>query len=706
MIYTTNKIKCGYMNEKNNLFINDRKSSEWDEGIFIIIILAILLLPILFYPYCITAFVPIKSLSLQIFVLFALTLWILRIITFNKLEWNTSDLHKPIFLYLLLGCLSIIWSVNIYNSLLTLPLFLAGPILYFIVSNTIKEQNKIEKILLVIIIMGTIMGVYGILQYFGIDFEFWGGNVGRKQVFGLFGNVNYFAEYIILPLSLTIGLILAKNSIFNRVFLFIALIAMGGALFFTFTRGSYLAIAVTIPVILFFYFKSSIDEKKKVFYKKIIFYFLFLVIIALSIIYIPHPLNKEASPLGKLRQRVTIESLTSGSSALRRMATWKFTWMMIEDYPILGSGIGTYGYQSLKYQADFFAQEQNRDIYPHGFAVQAHNEYLQTWSELGIIGLLFFIWIIFAYYRSVLINFRKLEEKQKAIIIGLSGGVTAVLIDAIFGFPLQLAASLSLFWMFLGLTTVQISISKYNGKENLLQKKNKTGKEAHEEDDNSRNTGTILKKSILYIIVITVMVICILFLVRPFMARIYWYHGNQELTRENYNEAIAIYEEGLKWNPWQGELYYDIGNILASRGINQLALQYFHKAEKYTDQHNLPLYIATLYKRRGEISKAIPYLEKAIKYQQDKDSMLPLQLQLGNIYLAGKDYKNAERHFAGAINNDPNSAEGYYGIAGAYLNQRKKEQTIEALEKVIELAPESKLAGYAKTTLTKIKLGE
>ena len=102
MIYTTNKIKCGYMNEKNNLFINDRKSSEWDEGIFIIIILAILLLPILFYPYCITAFVPIKSLSLQIFVLFALTLWILRIITFNKLEWNTSDLHKPIFLYLLL----------------------------------------------------------------------------------------------------------------------------------------------------------------------------------------------------------------------------------------------------------------------------------------------------------------------------------------------------------------------------------------------------------------------------------------------------------------------------------------------------------------------------------------------------------------------------------------------------------------------------
>jgi tetratricopeptide (TPR) repeat protein len=202
------------------------------------------------------------------------------------------------------------------------------------------------------------------------------------------------------------------------------------------------------------------------------------------------------------------------------------------------------------------------------------------------------------------------------------------------------------------------------------------------------------------------MVISILFLIRPFMARVYWYHGNQELTRENYNEAIAIYEKGLKWNPWQGEMYYDIGNILAMREINQLALDYFHKAEKYIDQHRLPQYIATLYIRRGKINKAIPYFEKTIKYQQNKESMLQFQLQLANIYLTIKDYENAERLLNEVIKNKPGTVEAYYGLAGIYVNRGKKEKTIEALQKVIELAPESKLAGYAKTMLKKIELGE
>jgi hypothetical protein len=173
----------------------------------------------------------------------------------------------------------------------------------------------------------------GILQYFGIDFRFWKGNIGRQKVMGLFGNVNYFAEYLILPLSLTIGLILSKNKIFSKFFLLLALLAMSLTLFFTFTRGSYLAIAITIPVMLFLYFKSAKNEQGKKFYIKIVLLFLLLTIIALAIIYIPHPLNKKGTTLGKLRSRVTIEALTSGSSTLRRIAIWKCTWMMIKDYP-------------------------------------------------------------------------------------------------------------------------------------------------------------------------------------------------------------------------------------------------------------------------------------------------------------------------------------------------------------------------------------
>jgi tetratricopeptide (TPR) repeat protein len=184
---------------------------------------------------------------------------------------------------------------------------------------------------------------------------------------------------------------------------------------------------------------------------------------------------------------------------------------------------------------------------------------------------------------------------------------------------------------------------------------------------------------------------------------VYWYYGNQQIILENYNPAIKLYEKGLKWNPWQGEMYYDIGNILANKGINKTALEYFHKAEKYVDHHKLPQNIAITYLKLGDIKAAIPYLEKTIKYQSDKEEMLPFQLELGNIYLLQKDYSNAERLFKEIITNNPDNFETYYVLAGLYINQGKREQAIKALEKVIEIAPESKEAGYAKTTLTKLE---
>ena len=180
------------------------------------------------------------------------------------------------------------------------------------------------------------------------------------------------------------------------------------------------------------------------------------------------------------------------------------------------------------------------------------------------------------------------------------------------------------------------------------------------------------------------------------MARVYWYYGNQQIVKGNYQEAIKIYEKGLKWNPWQGEMYYDIGNILAKEGLNTPALEYLHRAEKYVDHHNLPQNIAAAYLKKGEIEKAIPYLEKAIKYQQKKEDLLPLQLQLGNLYLTAGDYQNAERQFKSVLQVNPESAEAYYGLAGVYISEGKKEETIAALQKVIELAPESIEAKHAQ----------
>ncbi len=695
------------MNQQRNLVSSERKSSKWDEGIFIVLVLLIVIPPIIFYPYSTPAFAPIKDLSFQAMVLIGLTIWVLKIFTSASIYWQVSSMDKPVFLFLLWGCLSLIWSINIYNSILALPLFLAGPILFFVINNFTRQQKSIDKLLLIIIIIGFCFGIYGILQYFGIDFSFWAGNVRRQRVMGLFGNVNYFAEYLIFPLSLTVGLILSKNKSYNKLFLFLAMISMGLTLLFTFTRGSYLAIVLTITVMLLLYFKSAANAQIKDSYKRIILLFLLLAIVALALIYIPHPLNRNNTTLEKLRSRVTIETLTSSNSILRRIAIWKCTQMMIKDYPILGSGLGTYAYHTLKYQAEFFAIGNNRDIYPHGKAVQAHNEYLQLWSELGAIGLLIFLWLIISYYRYLLKYLKEVKDEEKAKVIGLAGGITAVLIDAIFGFPLQLSTSISLFWMFLGLSTCQISITLQDKKE-IIPNERRTGKNKKAVVEYNKKKISILENKTIKVIacttVIVLTIICFFSLTRPFIARVYYYYGDELITKPNKNnEGIELYKKGIRMNPWLGELYYSIGVDLLKRGFGIPALEYLHQAEKFMDFHNLPQSIAYLYLNRNNYEEAIPYFEKAIKYQRNRESMVPLQIQLANIYLTRNDYQNAENYFIDAIDNNPNSAEAYYGLAKAYIKQDKVEQAKEKLKKVIELKPESELAEEARTVLIKLE---
>lgn len=83
--------------------------------------------------------------------------------------------------------------------------------------------------------------------------------------------------------------------------------------------------------------------------------------------------------------------------------------------------------------------------------------------------------------------------------------------------------------------------------------------------------------------------------------------------------------------------------------------------------------------------------------------MEPLLLQLGNLYLTAGEYNKAVHQFERVTFNNSDSAEAYYGLAGAYLNQDKKEKAIEALKKVIEISPESKISGYSKTLLINLE---
>lgn len=651
------------------------------------VIALVVLVPIAFYPYCRTVFIPAKELIAEILVILGLMFWGFKVLSQEKTKLTSSTLNFPILSFISICILSLIWSDSFFVSLKELPLFLAGPLLYFIITNNISNERQISRILNILLIVGSLFGIYGIFQYNGIDFSFWIRNIGRQQVFGLFGNVNFFAEYLIVPLPIAVSLFFTTQNKLKKILLLIGVIVMGASLTATFTRGSYLGFGVSLIFMSFLFLisrgKNFIKKNRKIFIAISV-----IIIIITSLFIIPNPLNKSGTAIEKIKSRISISQLSQSYSIKRRIATWKFTILMIKDHPLLGSGIGTYKYNTLKYQAEFFKQGENRSLYPHGFADKAHNEYLQLWAEIGIVGLGIFIWLIISYFSCGIKILRKIKDEYKqGIIIGLMGSVVAVLIDGLFGFPLHLPATVILFWLVLALTIVIIKIEA-NAEENNIVRKN--------------SNPTSRFKPLLYIAITLLTIFLCVAITRPFIARIYWYYANREIKNENWDEAIKISEKGLKWDPYLGRLYYGVGLILQKKEIYNLALEYFEKTDKYTDIPSLPNNFAFIYLKKGELDKAVIKLKQAISYQSSEKSMYPLYSELGNVYLQLEKYKSAESAFLSALKINPEFVNAHYGMAGAYLNQNKAEKTIVILQKIIELAPNSKEAQYARDMLQKI----
>lgn len=685
--------------EQKEIGISKNSASFFINAIEASIIALLILTPLVFYPYLVRIFNPPKELAFNILVIFSLMFWFLKMTAQEKVKIIRTPLNLPVLAFMTICAFSLLWSDSPMVSLLELPLFLAGPILYFIIVNNIHNDHQINRLLTSLLIISSLLGIYGIFQYQGIDFSFWKANIGRQQVFGLFGNVNYFAEYLIVPLPLAISLFFVARNRTHKILLLLGILTMGGSLLLTFTRGSYLAIGISSTFMFFLYLvsrgKGFIKEHKKIF-----IFILVLIILITFLFALPNPLNKSGTVISKIKGRISITQFTKDLSLKRREATWKFTILMIKDHPLLGSGIGTYKYNSLAYQAKFFDQENNRSLYPYGVTDKAHNEYLQLGAGLGVLGLGIFFWLIITYFKYGIKLLKRLKDKyNQGIIIGLMGGIVAVLIDGIFGFPLHLPATLVLFWLFIGLIVSLNRSENHSEQETKIEEVKKAGPKPK---SNKIQSNIYKFKSFLYLLIILLSLFLCVMVARPFVSQVYEFYGVEYAKKADYNTAIENFHEAVKWNPYFGMIYYNLGQILSQKGIYGVSIEYFEKAGKYMDHPDLPRRLAYLYLKKGQLDKGIAKLKQAISYQNTEKSMVPLYADLGKLYLQARMYKLAEVAFGNALKIAPDFVNAHYGLAGAYLRQNQQTEALEEFQKVIDLAPDSQEAKNAQNIMQKI----
>ncbi|GAH18929.1 unnamed protein product, partial [marine sediment metagenome] len=266
-------------------------------------------------------------------------------------------------------------------------------------------------------------------------------------------------------------------------------------------------------------------------------------------------------------------------------------------------------------------------------------------SEMGIIGLLFFLLFIYLFYHHSIKIIKELEKnEEKIILIGLISGITITLFHSIFSFPLHIPATSAAFWFIVGLTVVL---------EEMFLKKDRNSKIIKYRriffySDNNKIILNIFKTSTMIIVIFFIIILINTLIIKPYIAEIYYFSGMRDSVDKNYEKALSNFEYSAKLDNYNGRNLHALG----------------------TTYYNLKIY-----------DKAERVLQRAKNYITDVNTFY----NLGLVYSQVSLYKKAEEEFKQTIYLNPKFTKGYHYLGLLYFQQEDYDNAIEQWSKILEI---------------------
>jgi O-antigen ligase/Tfp pilus assembly protein PilF len=344
-------------------------------------------------------------LIMRLLLLGALMVWMIHRMKEGTIPLIRNRLIPVVALFLGWAGLSLLWAPYKNPSVQWFISLLMYAVLFGVVLLGIRTSRQVGQVVLVLVGMGLCEGVLGITQY---------GWFGEARAKGTFFNPNFFATYEVAVLSIVLGILSGVPWSQMKRWPNICLLSIAVIAFCAFvvaqSRGGVLALVIAMAFIGCYRFGKIA--------------LMILIVSLLAGVVIPNP----------LKQRV-VDVAAQDPYAFSRIDIWKNSIERIVDRP-LGIGLGMYQYSSFQYR---FPIESNIVRYGKR-AESAHNEYLQTATELGVGGLVIFLFGIVLWGLEAKKVLRSQQEpRERGLVLGLVGAVLGILVhgavDSVFHEP-------------------------------------------------------------------------------------------------------------------------------------------------------------------------------------------------------------------------------------------------------------------------------
>jgi len=326
----------------------------------------------------------------------------------------------PVVAFAVLAIISFAFSIYKHDSFFALlRLFGYIGIYYLVVNNFDRMMHR--RLLALVICIGAGLSLYGFLQYFGaLNHSWW---APKEFLAATYVNHNHFAGYLELVIPVTIGMLFSRRlqSLGYRLAVVAALMIMLTVFIFVQSRGGWISLAIALMVMNIVLIKEGRLKKKS------LFVFLFILGLIFSFFYF----NRD-----EVSQRIETLTDTRDLSLQTRLEIWQGAVKMVRDNPLIGVGIGAFDYGFSQYR-------------PEGFdarAVNAHNEYLNVASEMGIPASLIMFWIF------IIVIAAGLKKKHfSPRRLGCAIGILSLALHGLIDFNFHIPANMLLFSVYAGL---------------------------------------------------------------------------------------------------------------------------------------------------------------------------------------------------------------------------------------------------------------
>lgn len=534
---------------------------------------------------------------------------------------SNSNIKLPasrtiLFLYAIIGwsTLSLAWTINFGEGLMRLMPWAIGTIFMIMTYQAFDVREKIDLLLKVILWLTAVLALIGILQHLiGLDII-----IQRIPPASTFGNRNLGAQFMLFGLPIAVYLFWKEPKTKHKL-LFASLgITLISYVIMAKTRSTILGMAIQMAILIPWILIGVRYHLRKKFLK-VSAVSVLCVLVSLLVAFYWYFSKQVESWGGEL----SFETINS------RIPTWINSLQLIKENFFIGTGIGNWKVMFPKYS---YAILDDIQIAVDLRMEQAHNEYIQLFSELGIVGFLLLLGVIvFFIVEGLNYLIRQKDEKLATQYVALVSCLIGVSVTAFFSFPWHMPVHILLTLVLLGIIS------------------------QHHTDFFGRHFSLTVSPGIAKLITVA--------LVLPLVVLTVWFH---------YSRI-----EGSDW----------MRLSVAQEGVsNELALRYARKAHDiFPWMYESELKIGMAQTNLGDVIRAERTLLSFLDRYPYSLSGLAL---LSQVYITEGDYGQSAIFYERMLEINPKSGIARKNLALLYLYElNRPEEGIQHLKELMKYEP-------------------